>query len=227
MLALSLSFGLLSACQMPSPKPTPVAPVKTTDAAMKIKTRASSFIYLTPLPKEYRTVYISIQNDSGTDAFNLRPWLESSLQEKAFTVVNNLDEANVVLRANLLRVGKIRSDNTQILLDSEFGNSTQLITLEPLPGATQPLPNNEALVLDLQYFDRKELLDPQTMKHRDTMSHLTDFQLLLLCNTNRWERFQTRIVSIVFGSPAPLEEKLNMLGQSAAKANSDIIRGLS
>lgn len=228
-IVFSASVGLLTACQMP-PKPKPTTPTSinvSQQADMKVKTRASSYIYLTPIPKEERTVYISIQNDSGTEALNIAPWLEHSLQEKAFKIVKNLDEANVVLRANLFRVGKIRGDEAQGLLDSEFGNSTQLITLEPAPGSTKALPNNEAVVLDLQYFDRKELIDPALVKTRSSMANLTDLQLLLLCNTYRWERFQTRLVVIVLDSLAPLAEKFNVLGQAVANTNSDIIRGLS
>lgn len=233
-LLLSLCTGLLIACQPPSKKIAPAAPttVRETDAIvnaqpMRIKTRASSYIYLTPIPKEARTVYISIQNDSGTDAFNIRPWLAQSLQSKSFTVVDNLDEANLVLRANLFRVGKTRTDTAQALLDSEFGNSTDLLTLEPTPGSTKPLPNNVAVILDLQYFDRKEPLDPTLVKPRSSMKNLTDIQLLLLCNTYRWERYQARIIAIEFNSPASLAEQFSALGQAAANTNADIIRGLS
>ena len=173
-LLLTLCTGLLTACQMP-PKPASPTLVKESDSTinaqpMKIKTRASSFIYLTPIPKEERTVYISVQNDSGTDAFDIQPWLAQSLQNKSFRIVNNLDEANVVLRANLFRVGKTRGDTAQALLDSEFGNSTELLTLEPLPGSTKALPNNLAVVLDLQYFDRKEAINPTLVKPRATMA---------------------------------------------------------
>ena len=231
MLILSLSAGLLTACQTP-PKLTSPTKVNVTDPiidaqAMKVKTRASSFIYLTPIPKEERTVYISIQNDSGTDLFDVKPWLAQSLQEKSFKVVKNLDEANIVLRANLYRVGKIRGDAAQELLDSEFGNSTELLTLEPVPGSTKELPNNLAIVLDLQYFDRKDLIDPALAKPRASMTSLTDLQLLLLCNTYRWERFQSRIVTIALDSPAPLAEQFAALGKAAATANTDTIRGLS
>ena len=113
-LSLSLCAGLLIACQTP-PKAKPISPTTVNESdsiinaqPLKVKTRASSFIYLTPISKEKRTVYISIQNDSGTDAFDVQPWLAQSLQAKSFKIVHNLDEANLVLRANLFRVGKIR-----------------------------------------------------------------------------------------------------------------------
>ncbi|MES2204016.1 MAG: complement resistance protein TraT [Pseudomonadota bacterium] len=233
-LGLSLCAGLLVACQTP-PKSKPTSPTTVNESdisinaqPLKVKTRASSFIYLTPIPKEERTVYISIQNDSGTDAFDIQPWLTQSLQEKSFKVVKNLDEANLVLRANLFRVGKIRGDAAQALLDSEFGNSTELLTLESAPNSSaKPLPNNIAVVLDLQYFDRKESIDPQLAKPRSSMTNLTDLQLLLLCNTYRWERFQTRIVAVEFDSSTSLSEQFSALGQAASNTNADIIRGLS
>lgn len=234
---LSLFFAtvFLTACQTPpSPKKMP-SPTTVNESnpvinaqALKIKTRASSFIYLTPIPKEARTVYIAIQNDSKEEAFNLEPWLIQSFQEKSFRVVKNLDEANLVVRANVFRVGTVSHNAAQALLDSEFGNSTEFLTLEPATTtSTQSTPNNVGIVLDVQYFDRKDLIDPNLAKTRASMSNLTDLQLLLLCNTYRWERFQARIVSVSFDSPAPLSTQLNALGQAIANANTDIIRGLS
>lgn len=222
----AVCMGLLSACQAPSKLPT--SPSKVSQNAMKVKTRSSSFIYLTTIPKEERTVYIATQNDSGSDIFDIKPWLTESFQQKSFTVVDNIDQANVVVRANVLRLGKVRGDGAQALLDSEFGNSTPLFSMtEVTPGSKEPLPNNTALVLDIQYFERNHLIDPALVKPRRSMNGLTDIQLLLLCNTSRWERFQTRIVSIIFDSSAPVETQLNVLAQSAEAANTDIVRGLS
>lgn len=221
-----LCMSLLTACQAPSTTHTSQK-AKVAQNEMKVKTRTSSFIYFAPIAKKDRTVYISVQNDSGSNVFDIKPWLAESFQKKSFVVVNNVDMANVVVRANLFRVGKVNNENAHLLLDSEFGNSTQMLYTEPQPGATEPLPNNDALVLDIQYFERNNLINPAEVKPRSSMAGLSDIQLLLLCNTSRWERFQTRIVSVVFGSPAPMAEKLKALGFSAENANSDIVRGLS
>lgn len=223
-----LSAGLLMGCQTPAKTPSQQVLVKVPQNGMKVKTRASSYIYFNSIPREDRTIYISVQNDSGSELFNVQPWLVESLQSKHFVVVNNIDDANVVLRANVLRVGKMPNETAPVLLESEFGNSTEILSMTASPNAsTAPVPNNEAVVLDLQYFERNELITPKEVVARTAMLKLTDVQLLLLCNTNRWERFQTRIVSIMFESHAPLSDKLNVLGQSIEKANTDIIRGLS
>lgn len=227
-----LCIGLLTACQTPPSKivgkPASRPLIKVPQNAMKVKTRASSYIYFSPIPKEDRTVYIAIQNDSGSNVFDARPWLIESLQSKSFKIVDNIDQANVVLRANVLRVGKTRGDTAQVLLDSEFGNSTEILSMTSAPnGSAQPVPNNDAVVLDLQYFERNELIIPAEVVPRKSMLDITDIQLLLLCNTSRWERFQTRIVSIMFESSAPISDRFNVLGQSIEKANTDIIRGLS
>jgi hypothetical protein len=224
---LCLSFTLLTACQVSPKKVATPNATKVTQPAVKVKTRASSYVYLTPIPKEERTVYISLQNDAGTDAFDPTPWLIKSLEEKSFVIVDNIDKANVVLRARLFRVGKINNGDADALLNSEFGNSTQLLSLEASPGATQPLSNNDAVILDLQYFDRNELVDPLQVKPRSSMNNLTDTQLLLLCNTSRWERFQTRIIAITFENTSSQQEIFSVLGQSIVSANSDIVRGIS
>lgn len=218
-----LSVTALTACQPPATTQQPAAPQVST----KVKAHASSYIYLATIPKEQRTVYIITKNDSGTDGLDIKTWIAKGLQQKSFVVVDNIDKANVAIRINTFRLGKIQSDMAAPLLDSEFGNSTSFLSMTPAPDAKQPLPNNTALVLDIQYFERKKLIDPAQVTGRQSMSDLSDIQFLLLCNTTRWERFQTRVVSIAFDNDAPTEQVFNTLGSSAATANADSVRGLS
>lgn len=219
-----LTLTALTACQMPEKtKHTTLQQVPT-----NVKTHSSSYIYLMPIPKAQRTVYITTQNDSGEeDATNVKKWIAQSLQQKSFVVVDNLDQANLAVRINTLRLGKVSNDMIAPLLASEFGNSTPLISMSQTPDAKQPPAKNTALILDLQYFERKKLIDPTQVTARHSMADLSDLQFLLLCNTTRWERFQTRIVSIVLENMSSQEQLLNTLNASAAKTNADIVRGLS
>lgn len=215
------SMIVLSACQTPAKQPT------LSQTPIKVKTHASSYIYLSSIPKKQRTVYLTLQNDSGTDALQIKPWIVESLEKQSFVIVDNLDKANVAIRINTLRLGKIENDLAPALLNSEFGNSTPLLRMAPAPQAKKALPDNVALIVDLQYFERKNLISPKNVQPRHSMADLSDIQFLLLCNTTRWERFQTRIVSITFANHVPQEQIFSTLGNATAKANTDIVRGLS
>ncbi len=222
-LLLSLTISLLTGCQVPAPRATPSKKPQASEPAVQVKTRASSYIYLTPMPKEQRTVYIATVNDSNTDTFELEPWLVQSLQEKSFRVVNNIDQANLVVRANLFRVGKLNSNEAIEILNSEFGNSTQLLTSETQPNVI----NKEVIVIDLQYFDRKDLVGPALTTPRSSMYNLSDVQLLLICNSAYWERFQARIIALAKNEKFSQREVFTAMGKAIATANSDIVRGIS
>lgn len=225
-LFLFLMLFSLSACQVPE-KMKKQSAMASIEPLINIKTKSSSYIYLMPLPKQERSVFIEIQNNSGTDLFNLEPWLIASLEAKSFTITNNIDQANLVLRANLLRVGKVDDHESESLLSSEFGNSAPLISLEESSNISPSSMNkNDAIVLDLQYFARKKPVNPIEVNPRAAMENLSDLQLLLLCNTTYWERYQSRIISIAFDSQTKQEETFNRLGRSISESNSDSIRGI-
>lgn len=218
------SLVILTACQ------TPKKQASLASIALQVKTRASSYIYFSPIPVEQRTIYITTQDDADSDAVPIiKNWMTHRLTQLDFMVVNNLDQANIALRINTLRLGKINNDLAPALLESEFGNSTPLFDRYPSMESALPTPNNTALVLDLQYFERKKLVHPDDVTARSSMTQLSDRQFLLLCNTTRWERFQTRIVSVVFNPPptSSSAEVLDTLSSTAAQANAEIIRGLS
>jgi len=189
-------------------------------SSINVKTRSTSYIYFSPMSLEERTVYIAIKNDADNPDFNLRSWLVQSLEQKSFRVVNHIDEANIVLRANLFRVGKINPNDIEELLDSEFGNSTQILT----QGLEKDKSKYDGVVIDLQYFARKHLLQANQKIPRLSMEHLTDLQLLLICNSAQWERFQARIVAIAMDGSSVQQKIYASLGEAITQANMDMIK---
>ncbi|MCD8543172.1 MAG: complement resistance protein TraT [Gammaproteobacteria bacterium] len=187
---------------------------------INVKTRSTSYIYFSPMSLEERTVYIAIKNDADNVDFNLRPWLVQSLEQKSFRVVDHIDEANIVLRANLLRVGKVNPNDIEELLDSEFGNSTQILS----PALEQDKHQYDGVVIDLQYFARKHLRQAHQNIPRLSMEHLSDVQLLLICNSAQWERFQARIVAIAMDRSSSHEKVYAALGEAITQANTGMIK---
>jgi hypothetical protein len=214
LLVLFLSIFFIVGCQQ-SPSPSPHKPLKKGE---EIKTRATLFMYFDSIPDNLRTVYIRTQNNSGTDAFTLRPYLVQALKERGYTIVNHVSQANLVVRANQFRVGTFPSDKAKEIMQTDFGNSTQAIKLPTEPPA-QAL--NYAIIVDMQVFQRVKLIDP-LLAPKTEMSE--SIELITLNNISTWEHSQTRIITEALHIIQSQDIILNELGYEISTATKNVIR---
>lgn len=219
--ALLATALLLTSCQTVNQDT-----IDTPEHHANLKTNASSLIYLNPLPKSARSVFIDIVNSADTNSFDLAQFMTIALEKRHFTVVNNQSQANIVLRANLLRVGNVDDSTMQELLSSQFGNSISKISLLDPEVEDQSASGNYVIVIDLQVFER---IDPLTTIDKEAAqqeSSTAMIDMLRLNNTGNWERHTTRIVSsvkdIVNLTQAAV---LARQGQAITKASENIIKG--
>jgi len=212
--ALLCSLVLLTACTS-SPYPAPHQPLKSNE---QIKTRATLFMYFNTIPDDLKTAYITVQNNSGTDAFALYPYLVAALKENGFTIVYRLSQANFVLRANQLRVGIFPNYLTNELMQTDFGNSTQPLRL---PTETLTTPANYAILVDMQAFQRTHFIDPSQAPKTDASDTV---ELILLNNIATWEHSQTRIIAIGLHITETQAIILNELGREISTATRNVIR---
>lgn len=212
---------LLTSCQTPNPETQ-----NTPQHHAIVKTNASSLIYLNPLPKKARSVYINVINSSGTDSFDLEKYMKIALEKNKFTVVNNQAQANIVLRANLLRVGNVSDDTMAALLSSQFGNSISQISLLDPADESQENAGDYVIVIDLQVFERIQRLTEIDTESAALPSDTAMVDTLRLNNTANWERHTTRIVSSVTDIVG-LEQAavLARQGEAVTKASENIIKG--
>lgn len=238
LIAVFTTALLLSACsEMPSMSSLsfanqdtqPQTPVTTQ------KTRASSYLYFNRLEQDQQTAYITIINSSNTNTsqFNLKPYIEKAMQDKGYKIVPNSDQANIVIRANLVRIGNFDDEDTQDMRNSEFGNSAIKISLTKPKDIDGPL--NYGAIVDLQAYERSRPITPNLAKEQkentktktksnkklDTESKN---QLLIYSNSMDWDRFQTRIITQELNTELPQEEVLKDLGEQIEQALYEIIQ---
>lgn len=188
------------------------------------KTRASSYLYFNQLEDNQKTVYIDIVNSANTTEFNIEPFIASAIQRKGYNIIHNIDQANVVIRANLVRVGNFTDEETSDIRHSEFGNSAPKISLtkpEDINGAL-----NYGAIIDLQAFERSIPITPKLDQPTEISSNIntSNDALLTYSNSMDWDRFQTRIITQELNTEQPQETVLHDLGDQIEQAFYDIIK---
>lgn len=77
---------------------------------LQTSARMSQSIFIDPVAKEKRIVFLNIKNTSGHDV-NLEPKLRSALQAKGYTIVDDPDKANYILSTNVLYCDRKQENN--------------------------------------------------------------------------------------------------------------------
>ena len=94
-LAGILAAGILSGCA-------------TTELQTQAKMTRS--IFLDPVKKEQRVVYVSIHNTSGQD-IHLKPKIVSMLEQKGYKITDDPDKAKYILMVNVLFANNLKEAN--------------------------------------------------------------------------------------------------------------------
>ena len=77
---------------------------------LQTNVRMSQSVFIDPVKKELRTVFISSKNTSG-QPINLEQSLSNELQAKGYKIVDDPDEATYILMVNVLYCDKKQENN--------------------------------------------------------------------------------------------------------------------
>ena len=98
-----LSISLLSGCSAVS--------TFVHHRNIESESKMSQSIFLEPIAKKDRSVYIQVTNTSGNDFSKFKPYLAKDLEEKGWTVVDDVDQPHhAMIQVNLLQFGKAQSE---------------------------------------------------------------------------------------------------------------------
>lgn len=89
--------------------------------SLQVSTKQSETIFLDPVSKAQKTVYVSVKNTSDEE-INIAPQLKTALMKHDYTVVNNPNSAHYLLQANVLKVGKMSIAASQSALGGGYGS---------------------------------------------------------------------------------------------------------
>jgi len=102
---------------------------------LDVQTKMSKTVFLNPIEEPKKTVYVEVKNTSDKSNFVISSQLKSGLEGKGYQVVSNLKNANYLLQANILQVGKMDPSSAERVFLGGYGSSLGSIALGGTIGA--------------------------------------------------------------------------------------------
>ena len=93
---------------------------------LEAQTEMSHTIFLTPVTKHDRSIYLQAENTTGKPSFSIKSRLASDLHLKGYTIYNkpkDLRKAYYLLQTNLLRVGRISETAAKEMMGFGYGGT--------------------------------------------------------------------------------------------------------
>jgi len=89
---------------------------------LDVQTKMSETIFLEPVNPAHKIIFVDIRNTSDKD-LSVDADIRASLTSRGYTITANPDQANFMLQANILKVGKADLRDAEGALNSGFGGA--------------------------------------------------------------------------------------------------------
>ena len=104
---------------------------------LEVETKMSETIFLDPIEDDKKTVLLQIRNTSDKSGLDIESRIREAIEHKGYLVVTNPKQANIMIQANILRVGKSTLENPFEALSGGYGSGLEgFATGAALAGAT-------------------------------------------------------------------------------------------
>ena len=104
---------------------------------LEVETKMSASIFLDPIEDNKRTVLLQIRNTSDKSGLEIESKIRSAVENKGYRIVNSSKQANIMIQANILQVGKSTLENPFEALSGGYGSGLEgFATGAALAGAT-------------------------------------------------------------------------------------------
>jgi len=104
---------------------------------LEVETKMSASIFLDPIEDNKRTVLLQIRNTSDKSGLEIESKIRSAVENKGYRIVNSSKQANIMIQANILQVGKSTLENPFEALSGGYGSGLEgFATGAVLAGAT-------------------------------------------------------------------------------------------
>lgn len=187
---------------------------------LEVQTLASSTIFLDPVTADRQTLFVQIRNTSDKPDFDIAAGVRDAIRARGYRVVDDPDDAQYLLQANVLQVGVTSPTATEQNLGGGFGSavvggavgagvgraiSTETSTIiagaligaaaEGLAGAWFE-DVTYSITTDVQISERagKGVLVTETTDQK-LIQGSAGVRIIAASETSDWKRYQTRVVS--------------------------------
>lgn len=170
---------------------------------LEARTKVSTTLFLEPVTQDKKSVYVQVNNISGSQDLGLQEALIASLRSKGYRLVDAPDQAHYWLQATVLQIGEVEGEAAENALESGFGSVVKRSSLEDQT-LKKPV---VSLIVDAQISERQGLSNHVKPKPR-SRAKSSDTQEVLSTQTVHWRRYQTRLLSSIDTSATRATPKL-------------------
>lgn len=90
---------------------------------LDVQTKMTDSIFLEPVAADRRTVFLDVRNTSDKPDFTVEPAIRRQLESSGFRVVDDPDEAQFMLQANVLQAGRNSQTAAEAAGEGGFGSA--------------------------------------------------------------------------------------------------------
>lgn len=198
---------------------------------LDVQTRMTDSIFLDPVPRARRTVFVQVRNTSDRPDFEIADEIRRSIESRGYRIVEDPGRAHYLLQANVLQVGRTSPTAAEQTFGGGFGSAifggaigaigtraatkdTGAIIAGGLAGAAVSSIADSlvedvtySITTDIQISERTREGVVVTETTEQTLGQGTSGQTVIKATeTHDWKRYQTRIMSTANKANLEFEE---------------------
>lgn len=188
---------------------------------LDVQTKMSATVFLDPVAASERTVLVQLRNTSDKEAFDMEPVIAGALAAKGYKVVTDPSQAQYLLQANVLYVGKSDPTAAQAMLGQGYGvmsgwggaalgggaafalggDGRTAVGVAVLGGLVETVANAAvkdvyySVVTDVQIKERLAKGSAKTVSQHDLKQGTSGSTMVSYEENSEWKSYQTRVVS--------------------------------
>ncbi len=211
---------------------------------LDVQTKMSSTIFLDPVTCDKQKVFLQVRNTSDKPGLDLDEGLRVALENKCYTLVQNIEQAHYLLQVNVLQVGRSDLRAAEHALNQGFGaalsgaaagaavgslagnhNNSKGMVIGGLMGAAVATVTDAmiqdvvyAVIADVQVSERISNSLVVKAKNKSVLQQGTGTQEVTSTERINWKRYQTRVVSTANKVNLKFEKALPELRQGLTRS---------
>jgi hypothetical protein len=214
---------------------------------LEVQTKMSETIFLDPIEDDKKTVLLQIRNTSDKSGLEIESKIRSAVESKGYRIVNSPKQANIMIQANILQVGKSTLENPFEALSGGYGSGLEgFATGAMLAGATggsgrsmlgigliAGIGNtildaavqvvNFTMTIDLQISEKAEGNFVSESSDASLKQGNSGYKKSTWKKKTNWKRYQTRIMSVAKKTNLKFEEAEPKLTEGLVKSISGLL----
>ncbi|MEO0347882.1 MAG: complement resistance protein TraT [Pseudomonadota bacterium] len=214
---------------------------------MQVETKMSDTVFLDPLDEDKKTVLLQIRNTSDRPGLDIENRIKFVIESRGYKIVKNPKQANIMIQANILQVGKSTLENPFEAMSGGYGSGLQGFTTGAAFSAATGGNGRDMFGVGLIAGVGSSLIDAAVEVVNYTM--ITDLQISEKASghivnesseaalkqgtsghkkstweqTTNWKRYQTRIMSVAKKTNLKFEQAEPELTNGLVKSISGLL----